>query len=68
MITPVSRLWTNEHWLSDVGLSVAISVVVVDTVEKFLDNTRDYDNHSSRKAISWKISSGPNQLGLIGTF
>lgn len=68
MITPISRLWSNAHWMSDVGLSAVISIVIVDTVEKFLGNTGSYNTATREKAISWQIYGKGTQLGFTGTF
>lgn len=67
-ITPVSRLWTNAHWLSDVGLSLAISVIAVDSVYNYLENSGDYGNSRKNRAISWRLKAGANNVGLVGTF
>jgi len=67
LIAPVSRLWDGAHWLTDVGLSLALSVAVVDTIDKYLNNERDYDN-AEEKAISWKMHLGLGRVGIVGTF
>lgn len=64
-VTPVSRLWTNAHWLSDIGLSLAISIISVDSVYNYLQASGDYD-HQPR--ISWRLQAGPSSVGLVGTF
>lgn len=38
-IIPISRLVADAHWLSDVALGTAISIIVVDSVDKFLFNS-----------------------------
>lgn len=67
-ITPVSRLWTNAHWLSDVGLSVAISIISVDSVYNYLERSGDYASGKITPGISWKLRAGPSNVGLVGTF
>jgi len=67
LISPVSRLWSGAHWLTDVGLSLALSVAVVDTIDKYLNNERDYGN-PDKKGITWKMHVGLGQVGLVGTF
>jgi hypothetical protein len=32
IITLLYRIWAGAHWLSDVGLSTAISVLVAETI------------------------------------
>ncbi|QYA24785.1 phosphatase PAP2 family protein [Gramella sp. MT6] len=67
LIAPLSRLWDGAHWLTDVGLSLALSVAVVDTIDKYLDTERDY-GVEKEKAISWKMHIGLGRVGLVGTF
>ena len=67
LISPVSRLWSGAHWLTDVGLSLALSVAVVDSIDKYLNNERDYGN-PDKKGITWKMHVGLGRVGLVGTF
>lgn len=68
-ITPVSRLWTDAHWLSDIGLSLAISIVSVDSVFNYLKKSGDYDTrHGRQSRIQWRVSGSLNGLGLVGQF
>jgi membrane-associated phospholipid phosphatase len=68
MITPVSRLWTGAHWLTDVGLGIAISVVVVDSIDKYLKNEYLKEGPHQEKAIKWQFKAGLNQIGIVGQF
>ena len=67
LIAPLSRLWDGAHWLTDVGLSLALSVAVVDTIDKYLNIERDY-GVEKEKTISWKMHLGLGRVGLVGTF
>lgn len=66
-IAPISRLWADAHWLSDVGLGMVISVVVVDGVDNFMKKKNAY-NYSKPKQISWRMKAGYGTLGFVGTF
>lgn len=66
-IVPISRLWADAHWLSDVGLGIAISIVVVDGVDNFMKNKNAY-NYSKPKQINWQLKAGYGTLGFVGTF
>lgn len=69
MISPVSRLWSGAHWLSDVGLSMAISILVVDAIDNYLNRERDYGTSDpNRDRISWNFNIGKGGVGIIGTF
>lgn len=66
-ISPISRLWANAHWLSDVGLGMALSIVVVDGIDNFMNKNNFYTD-SKPKTISWRISAGAGTIGMVGTF
>lgn len=66
-IAPISRLWANAHWLSDVGFGMALSIVIVDGIENFMTKNNFYPN-SKPKTISWRISAGVGTIGMVGTF
>jgi membrane-associated phospholipid phosphatase len=67
-ISPISRLLAGAHWLTDVAFSTALSIIIVDGVDKFLFNTRAYDYPKKEKLISWNLKFTSNQVGLVGTF
>ncbi|MHA6278650.1 phosphatase PAP2 family protein [Salinimicrobium sp. CAU 1759] len=67
MIAPVSRLWSGAHWFSDVALSMAISIVVVDVIDNYLDEDRNYEEPQKDK-ISWRFNVGLGRAGITGTF
>ncbi len=65
LIAPVSRLWKDAHWLSDVVLGMVISVVVVDSVDNFLKGKQ---TNKKEPKITWNFRAGIDSIGLIGTF
>lgn len=67
LIGPVTRLWEGAHWLTDVTLSIALSVAVVDSIDNYLNNKRNYST-SRHDKISWSFQVGLGQIGLTGTF
>lgn len=67
LIGPASRVWDGEHWLSDVAVSMALSVAVVETVDRYLKNEQQRLANPSQK-ISWSLSLGPTSIGLTGNF
>lgn len=71
MVSPVSRLWAGAHWLTDVALSTALTVVVVDAVDKYLDENMKSDAEllkEKKNKISWRFQLGAGTVGLRGTF
>lgn len=69
MVTPISRLWSGAHWLSDVGLSLAISVLTVEAIDNYLNKERDYGaKDPSKTSITWDLNLGAGGIGIRGTF
>ncbi|UKM64216.1 phosphatase PAP2 family protein [Flavobacteriaceae bacterium GSB9] len=67
-IIPLSRLTANAHWLTDTVFITVLSIMVVDSIDKFLNSTRAYATKKAPKKISWHLSVKPNQVGFVGTF
>lgn len=68
-IPPISRLVDNAHWITDVAFSTALSIFVVDSIDKFLSKSEAYTKKNRKKnKISWNVSLGVNKIGLTGTF
>ncbi|WP_406683623.1 phosphatase PAP2 family protein [Seonamhaeicola sp. MEBiC1930] len=68
-IPPISRLVDNAHWVTDIAFSTALSIIVVDSIDKFLNKNNLYQAKKSKKNnISWNISFSTNKIGLRGTF
>lgn len=65
LISPVSRLWEGAHWLTDVTFGIVISVLVVDSIDNFLQQKR---KSRKEKTITWNVRAGVNTIGLVGTF
>ncbi|NMH28471.1 phosphatase PAP2 family protein [Flavobacterium silvaticum] len=68
LVTPVSRMWAGAHWASDVGVGIMLSVITVESVNKFLNANRYQDPVVSKKKISWNINFTKQTIGLTGTF
>lgn len=70
-ITPLSRLWADAHWASDVLLSTVMSVAIVESVDSYLKKEKRYKLNPEAftpKKVSWNLRAGYNQIGLVGTF
>lgn len=68
LITPASRLLTGAHWLSDVGVGLAISVATVESIDRYLNRQRNYDPVMAKKKISWNLQLTSKTIGLVGVF
>jgi len=67
-IPPISRLIDNAHWLSDIAFSTAVSIIVVDSIDKFLFNEKRYSYSKKQPKISWNFTFSSNKVGFTGTF
>lgn len=67
LIPPASRLWEGAHWFTDVGLSLALSVLVVDSIDNYLKRERDYGKNEI-EGISWNFQVGLGRIGITGRF
>lgn len=67
-IPPISRIIDDAHWVTDIAFSAIVSIVVVDSIDKFLNDENAYNAPKREKQISWNIKFSSNQIGLVGTF
>ncbi|TSE07836.1 MULTISPECIES: phosphatase PAP2 family protein [Aquimarina] len=68
MLSPISRLWEGAHWLTDVVLSTALSIVIVDGIDKYLKRTERYAYNNKENKIRWNLKLGAGQIGIVGQF
>lgn len=66
MVAPVSRLWEGAHWLTDVGLSIALGVAVVEGVDNYLNRLKEQDESGQR--IKWDFHLGLGAMGITAKF
>lgn len=67
MVAPVSRLWEGKHWLTDIGLSMALSVAVVDGIDNYLKREKKY-TYADKDKIRWNLHMGMSTIGVVGSF
>ncbi|MEW4924083.1 phosphatase PAP2 family protein [Algibacter sp. 2305UL17-15] len=67
-IPPISRLVDGAHWLTDIAFSTALSIIIVDGIDKFLFNSKAYDDSKSPKKIAWNFNFSGNTIGVVGSF
>ncbi len=66
-IAPLSRLWEDAHWISDIGFGMAFSIAVVDGMDNFFKRKQRYQIEKP-KQISWQLRMGYGTIGVVGTF
>ncbi len=67
-VPAISRLWEGKHWLSDVALSVAISIFTVESIDRYLDRKYDEKYNASTKKVTWNLNFAPNSVGIVAQF
>ncbi len=68
MISPISRIVNGAHWLTDVALSMAISIATVDAIDNYLNGKKRYPGDRHNKGITWNINFGIGSMGIVGRF
>ncbi|WP_299312588.1 phosphatase PAP2 family protein [uncultured Aquimarina sp.] len=68
LVSPISRLWSGAHWLTDVTLGIVLSVVIVDGIDNYLNKKERYVYDSKKFKIKWDLKLGAGQLGVVGRF
>lgn len=76
LITPMNRLVEGAHWLTDVTLSIVVSLAIVECVDNYLKKNKDYGKSKNelgfdfkeKNKIRWNLTFGGNQVGIIGSF
>ncbi len=68
-IPAMTRLWEGAHWLTDITLSVALSIATVEAIDTYLDKRYGTEVPKKRHAtMAWNLQIRANGLGLTGTF
>ncbi len=67
-VAPIQRLWRGAHWLTDVALSMALSVVIVDSIDNYMNQKNLYPDGYKKDGITWNFNLGLGRAGITGTF
>ncbi len=68
MVPGISRLWEGKHWLSDVALSVAVSIFTVEAIDRYLDRKYAQKYNEQADGVQLDLQVGPGRLGLVLRF
>ena len=66
LVPPISRLWEGAHWLTDVTLSAAMSIAIVEAIDKFLDSKyeKKLTKGPDESKLSWDLKLAPGVIGV----
>lgn len=68
MIPGFTRIIVSKHWLSDVVFGTVMSIVIVESIDKYLDSKYKAKYNNNDKKVSWNLSFAPGQIGLNISF
>ncbi len=67
-IAPLQRLWKGAHWLTDIALSSALSILIVDSIDNYMSQKNLYPDGTKNNGITWNFNVGLGRAGITGTF
>lgn len=71
-VPPLTRLWDGAHWLTDIVLSMALSVATVEAVDNYLDSrypsNKNVKKGLHKKMVSWRLVIKSNGAGIVASF
>jgi membrane-associated phospholipid phosphatase len=69
-IPGLSRVIDRFHWISDVAFSTAISIFIVEAIDRFLDTKYDakYNLLKKDKKVVWDLQVTPRSFGVAMSF
>ena len=69
-IPGLSRIIDRFHWVSDVVFSTAISIFIVEAIDRFLDTKYDekYNSVKKQKKVVWDLQVTPRTFGISMNF
>lgn len=65
-----ARIVDRFHWLSDVVFSTALSIFIVETIDRYLDRKYDekYNDKRIKKKVAWDFQFTPQSFGVVMNF
>ena len=69
-IPGIARIIDRFHWISDVAFSTAISIFIVEAIDRFLDTKYDqkYNDQKMQKKVVWDLQVNPGSFGVTMNF
>jgi membrane-associated phospholipid phosphatase len=65
-----ARIVDRFHWLSDVVFSTALSIFIVEAIDKYLDTKYDqkYNDKRKRNKVAWDLQFTTQSFGVVMNF
>lgn len=68
MIPGFTRIVIRKHWFSDVAFGTLMSILIVESIDKYLDYRYRQKYNNDSKKVSWDLNFAPGQIGLTLNF
>ena len=62
------RVIDRFHWFSDVAFSTALSIFIVESIDRYLDKKYSEKYNDQSKDVSWSLYFGPRTMGVVVSF
>ena len=70
MVPGLVRVLDRFHWISDVAFSTALSIFMVESIDRYLDKkySEKYNANPKGNTVIWNLTFGMNRLGVAVQF
>ena len=64
MIPAFTRIVIGKHWFSDVAFGTLMSILIVESIDKYLDMRYSDKYNKKDKKVTWNLTFSTRQIGL----
>jgi membrane-associated phospholipid phosphatase len=64
MIPGFTRIIISKHWFSDVVFGTVMSILIVESIDKYLDSRYEKKYIANNKKVNWDLTFAPGQIGV----
>jgi membrane-associated phospholipid phosphatase len=64
MIPGFTRIIISKHWFSDVVFGTVMSILIVESIDKYLDSRYEQKYNENNKKVHWDLTFAPGQIGV----
>lgn len=68
MVPGFTRIVIRKHWFSDVAFGTLMSILIVESIDKYLDIRYREKYNKNDKKVNWDLTFAPGQIGLNLSF
>ncbi|MCL5127963.1 phosphatase PAP2 family protein [Algibacter sp. L4_22] len=64
MIPGFTRIIISKHWFSDVVFGTVMSILIVESIDKYLDSRYEQKYNENNKKVHWDLTFAPGRIGV----